>query len=203
MFQPAQKKFHQLSRVARIPLPTSGDKPGYSERTDTIPIPLYFYTMEPTKHTKKRKYKDADGTKAVTKPTVTTAADLAPKKKLKRAEPEAQNNPPAVPEVLDEEEEDDDNSESEAVEAETSESTGDQGEESNGDADGTDLDAEVVNGNGGGNELESLVAPTDTAEKFEELKLSERTLRAIKEEMNFETMTPIQRRAIPPLREYF
>ncbi|KAI3327528.1 DEAD-domain-containing protein [Xylariaceae sp. AK1471] len=158
--------------------------------------------MDSTKHTKKRKFKDADGAKGTTaKPTV-VAATPAPKKKLKRAEPEPQSRPPVEPESSADEDDDEDNDEElEDAEAESRDPTSDQDEEANGvvdtDGEGADLDADVANGNN--NELSSLVALNDAVEKFDELNLSEKTLQAIKEEMNFETMTPIQRRAIPPL----
>ncbi|KAI0397210.1 P-loop containing nucleoside triphosphate hydrolase protein [Xylariaceae sp. FL0594] len=155
--------------------------------------------MDATKHSRKRKHKEADHAKPARKPAATAVAAVepVPKKKLKRAEPEVQSKPPADSETSDEEVGDE--KYAGESEAESNESTGDDREESNGGSHGTDLDADVVNGNAQGSELESLVAPTEAAEKFEELKLSEKTLRAIKEEMNFETMTPIQRRAIPPL----
>ncbi|GAW15004.1 ATP-dependent RNA helicase HAS1 [Xylariales sp. No.14919] len=152
--------------------------------------------MESVKHTKKRKFKDADGAKATAaKPTVVAAAP-APKKKLKRAEPEPQSEPEASsePDSSDEEDEEDDADDADDVDgAEGSD------EDVNGDAGGSDVDVDGDLANGNSNELSSLVAPTDGAEKFTELNLSERTLKAIQEEMKFETMTPIQRRAVPPL----
>ncbi|KAI1813826.1 P-loop containing nucleoside triphosphate hydrolase protein [Poronia punctata] len=156
--------------------------------------------MDSAKHAKKRKYKDADGAKAVAKPTATTVSPAPKNKKLKRAEAEPTKKARSAPEPP--VEEDDEDSQpgddgSEDTGDEISEADDEQGEASNGGVDGTDLDAEVVNGNS--QELANLVAPTDAVEKFAELNLSERTLRAIKEEMNFETMTAIQRRAIPPL----
>ncbi|TRX94610.1 hypothetical protein FHL15_004382 [Xylaria flabelliformis] len=149
--------------------------------------------MESTKHTKKRKFKDADGSKAAAaaKPTAVAAAP-APKKKLKRAaEPEPQSEP-EVSSSPDNSDEDDDVDEVEDSGAASTKQTSDQ-------ENGLDSDVEVEAANGSGHELSSLVVPTDAVEKFTELNLSEKTLQAIKEEMNFETMTPIQRRAIPPL----
>ncbi|KAI1741158.1 P-loop containing nucleoside triphosphate hydrolase protein [Xylaria scruposa] len=148
--------------------------------------------MESTKHTKKRKFKDADGAKVkAAKPTAVAAAP-APKKKLKRAaEPEPQSEP-EVSSSPDNSDEDDDVDEAEDSGAASPKKTGDQ-------EIGLDSDVEVEAANGSGHELSSLVAPIDGVEKFAELNLSEKTLQAIKEEMNFETMTPIQRRAIPPL----
>ncbi|KAI0414965.1 P-loop containing nucleoside triphosphate hydrolase protein [Xylaria grammica] len=149
--------------------------------------------MESVKHTKKRKFKDADGAKATaTKPTVVATAPT-PKKKLKRAEPEPQSEPEASSEPDSSDEEDDEDDADDVDEAEDSD------EDVNGDAGGSDVDVDGDLANGNSNELSSLVAPTDGAEKFTELNLSERTLKAIQEEMKFETMTPIQRRAVPPL----
>ncbi|RWA04095.1 hypothetical protein EKO27_g11011 [Xylaria grammica] len=149
--------------------------------------------MESVKHTKKRKFKDADGAKATAaKPTVVAAAP-APKKKLKRAEPEPQSEPEASSEPDSSDEEDDEDDADDVDGAEDSD------EDVNGDAGGSDVDVDGDLANGNSNELSSLVAPTDGAEKFTELNLSERTLKAIQEEMKFETMTPIQRRAVPPL----
>ncbi|KAI0555752.1 P-loop containing nucleoside triphosphate hydrolase protein [Xylaria curta] len=148
--------------------------------------------MESNKHTKKRKFKDADGAKVkAAKPTAVAAAP-APKKKLKRAaEPEPQNEP-EVSSSPDNSDEDDDVDEAEDSEAASTKKASDP-------ENGLDSDVEVEAANGTGHELSSLVAPIDGVEKFTELNLSEKTLQAIKEEMKFETMTPIQRRAIPPL----
>ncbi|KAI0406974.1 P-loop containing nucleoside triphosphate hydrolase protein [Xylaria palmicola] len=160
--------------------------------------------MDSTKHTKKRKFKDADGSKKHAAKSATVAPSPAPKKKLKRVEPEPE--PQSEPEVSsspDSEDEDEDEDEDDAEGssgapgAVSGQKTSDRSDEPNGDADGSDVDIEAAHG--GDNELSSLVMPADGVEKFAELKLSEKTLQAIKEEMNFETMTPIQRRAIPPL----
>ncbi|KAI1363246.1 P-loop containing nucleoside triphosphate hydrolase protein [Xylaria arbuscula] len=149
--------------------------------------------MESTKHTKKRKLREGDGAKAAASKPTASIASPAPKKKLKRAEPEPESESEASPseDEVDEASKDDDE------DGDESEDAGDKDEDVKDDADGSDVDGDVANG--GSNELASLVAPTDGAEKFTELNLSERTLRAIQEEMKFETMTPIQRRAVPPL----
>ena len=60
-----------------------------------------------------------------------------------------------------------------------------------------DVDAKIASAIPGANQL-SLPTGGVEAQKFSELGLSEKTLRAI-EEMKFETMTEIQRRGIPPL----
>ncbi|KAI0472266.1 P-loop containing nucleoside triphosphate hydrolase protein [Xylaria cf. heliscus] len=156
--------------------------------------------MESSKHTKKRKFKDADGAKAAaTKPTAVTATPT--KKKLKRAEPEPQSEPEASPspETSDEEDDADEVEDSEATASKkiSDRENGPDSDDSDDGADGSDVEVGATDGSG--HELSSLVVTTDGVEKFTELNLSEKTLQAIKEEMNFETMTPIQRRAIPPL----
>ncbi|KAJ3564792.1 hypothetical protein NPX13_g7728 [Xylaria arbuscula] len=154
--------------------------------------------MESTKHTKKRKLREGDGAKAAASKPTASIASPAPKKKLKRAEPEPESESEASPsEASPSEDEVDEASKDDDEDGDESEDAGDKDEDFKDDADGSDVDGDVANG--GSNELASLVAPTDGAEKFTELNLSERTLRAIQEEMKFETMTPIQRRAVPPL----
>lgn len=72
------------------------------------------------------------------------------------------------------------------------------------DAKAADVEeAEEVNGSGANNEaLGSLSMPTlENPTRFEELKLSDRTMEAIKT-MGFETMTEIQQKTIPPLLRY-
>ncbi|KAI1821042.1 P-loop containing nucleoside triphosphate hydrolase protein [Xylaria intraflava] len=154
--------------------------------------------MESAKQSKKRKFKDADGTKANVAKTAAVAAVPAPKKKkVKRVEREPKHEPEFTPEISDDDE-DGDVDEQENRKAGAGERNSDRMDELDGDgSDGSDVDGEITGGNADG--LSSLVTPTDGVEKFAELNLSEKTLRAIQEEMKFETMTPIQRRAIPPL----
>lgn len=164
--------------------------------------------MESEKYTKKRKFKDSNGTKEKpTKPAAVAAAPAPKSKKLKRTDPEPQSEPeiPSAPESSDEEdEEEDDAEESAGFEAEPSKDISDQNEELNGgNGSDADLDGDGDGTNAGDRELSSLVATADGAEKFTELNLSEKTLKAIQEDMKFENMTPIQRRAIPPLRKCF
>jgi ATP-dependent RNA helicase DDX18/HAS1 len=70
-----------------------------------------------------------------------------------------------------------------------------------------DEETEEVNGSGANNEaLGSLPSGTsmpnmENPTRFEELKLSDRTMEAIKT-MGFETMTEIQQKTIPPLLRY-
>ncbi|KAI0202613.1 P-loop containing nucleoside triphosphate hydrolase protein [Astrocystis sublimbata] len=151
--------------------------------------------MDATKVTKKRKYKDADGAKVeVTKTTVVPKQKKV--KKSKRAQPEPEPEPESEPESPEEEENEEDDDEAiadaeiEELEAEASKKIGEDA------ADGSDVELEAANGE---QSLASLVQPVDGVETFAELKLSERTMQAITEDLKFETMTPIQRRAIPPL----
>nr|POE54358.1 atp-dependent rna helicase has1 [Quercus suber] len=71
--------------------------------------------------------------------------------------------------------------------------------------DANDIDSEVMTNGDKGEPVDlpsalgvSLPSTTSEPQKFTELKLSERTMKAIKD-MPFETMTEIQRRGIPPL----
>ncbi|CAJ2510856.1 Uu.00g064810.m01.CDS01 [Anthostomella pinea] len=161
--------------------------------------------MESVKHTKKRKFKDANGAKAIVNKstTATVSAPARKSKKAKRVEPEPE---PEVADPAGSSSNDDD-----IVEEQTSESKESEDQQDDEDADDAEDIAELekrvaaADAEDGGDvdapdassvPLSTLVA-TDV-EKFSELNLSDKTLKAIKD-MGFETMTPIQRRAIPPL----
>ncbi|KAM6519870.1 ATP-dependent RNA helicase [Fusarium falciforme] len=141
---------------------------------------------------KKRKFKDANGVKA------TNGKKSAPSvpqksKKVKRAEPEPREEP-KIESSSDEEDEDEveDNEESdEADEEEDDSKSGDEDEEEEDDGkeDNTDLPD--------GGQLTLPPVASAEAQSFEELKLSDKTMKAIKE-MGFTKMTEIQRRGIPP-----
>lgn len=141
---------------------------------------------------KKRKFKDANGVKA------TNGKKSAPSvpqksKKVKRAEPEPREEP-EIESSNDEEDEDEveDNEESdEADEEEDDSKSGDEDEEEEDDGkeDNTDLPD--------GGQLTLPPVAGAEAQSFEELKLSDKTMKAIKE-MGFTKMTEIQRRGIPP-----
>ncbi|GAW25780.1 putative ATP-dependent RNA helicase HAS1 [Rosellinia necatrix] len=160
--------------------------------------------MESIKHTKKRKLKDAEGVKAAAaKPNAVAATPAPKKKKLKRTEPEPESDHDVLssPDISDEQDDASDPEDS-AAGSQDGASPHNEGlgaDDDDHDDDGSGDDIEVAGNGDGDGELSSLVVPTDGAEKFTELKLSEKTLQAIQEEMKFETMTPIQRRAIPPL----
>ncbi|KAG7294663.1 ATP-dependent RNA helicase [Staphylotrichum longicolle] len=140
---------------------------------------------------KKRKYKDGKASKAQA-----TAAVPSKAKKLKRdptpeesdAENESDSNTPAIDN--EEPEAEDASSDEDAPGADQAEQDGDDTEKQNGVE---ELD-NILNGDG------SLLPPSvsTNAQAFEELNLSEKTMKAIGE-MGFTKMTEIQRRGIPPL----
>lgn len=64
------------------------------------------------------------------------------------------------------------------------------------------VDDDTIGIGEGGDEEPTLGLPLaagDTIQKFEELNLSEKTMKAIKDDMGFTNLTPIQAKAIPPL----
>ncbi|KAK6083659.1 ATP-dependent RNA helicase HAS1 [Seiridium cupressi] len=141
----------------------------------------------------KRKYSDSNGVKPAKAAKATVAAPDKKSKKLKRVEPEQPVESSSEEEVEIEEEHDDDEEEdeeaaSDEVEEEGEDEDGDAAEGASGDDLLTDLDKSLT------------LPPTaeSNASTFEELNLSERTMKAIKD-MGFTTMTEIQRRGIPPL----
>ncbi|KAI2615176.1 ATP-dependent RNA helicase HAS1 [Hypoxylon sp. NC1633] len=171
--------------------------------------------MDSSKHTKKRKFKDANGTKSAnSKSKALPTAKLHRSKKLKRAEPE----------IVAASSSDDSDAEDGAEENEFSDQNeggreggdGEDVEEPEEDAEETtELDKRVEAANAddedAGQSRQNTDLPTDSAisslntalgsdaHSFAELDLSEKTMKAIKEDMGFEKMTTIQRRAIPPL----
>lgn len=141
---------------------------------------------------KKRKFKDANGVKA-TNGKRSASAVSSKTKKAKRTEPE----PHVEPEVesSNEEEEDD----VEEVSDEEDEEDEDAEDDKAGDAEDAEDDEENADTDlpdGGKLTLPPAVA-TAEAQSFEELNLSEKSMKAIKE-MGFTKMTEIQRRGIPP-----
>ncbi|KAL7791385.1 P-loop containing nucleoside triphosphate hydrolase protein [Trichoderma ceciliae] len=139
---------------------------------------------------KKRKRKQADA-----------AVDGSEKsKKLKNPPPPPKVEPEEEDEVAEQEEEGEEEEE-EAVFNEGGDETEDVDEDAESDG-GSDLDGKAV-----ARDADGDVIPTDSApilstladsQKFEDLKLSEKTMKAI-QEMGFTNMTSIQRSAIPPL----
>ncbi|XXG97912.1 hypothetical protein Hte_004228 [Hypoxylon texense] len=160
--------------------------------------------MESAKLSKKRKFKDANGSIKSAGAKSKTQIAPAPKKskKLKQAEPDV------AAESSDESEDDVEDQEA-----------SDSGEDENGlddDAEETSelnkrVEAAEAEDEDAGQNGQSTDLPTNAdaasllptigsdVQTFAELSLSEKTTKAVKEDMGFEKMTTIQRRAIPPL----
>ncbi|KAM0815194.1 putative ATP-dependent RNA helicase [Seiridium cardinale] len=143
----------------------------------------------------KRKFSDSNGVKPAKAAKATVAAPDKKSKKLKRVEPEEPVGSSGEEEVDVEEEHDDEEEEEEDEEA-ASDDVEEEGEDAEKDA------AEGASGDDLLTDLDKSLTLPPTAESnastFEELNLSERTMKAIKD-MGFTTMTEIQRRGIPPL----
>ncbi|KAL6835365.1 P-loop containing nucleoside triphosphate hydrolase protein [Trichoderma camerunense] len=126
---------------------------------------------------------------------VEAAADATKKSKKSKNPP-----PPVEPEVEDEvaEEEEEEEEEEEAV---SNEQNGNDNEDGESDA-GSDLADKPAARDADGDVIPNNSAPILStladSQKFEDLKLSEKTMKAI-QEMGFTKMTSIQRSAIPPL----
>lgn len=140
--------------------------------------------MGSTTLNKKRKLRDADS----------VAEAVALSKKSKKSKSPA---PPVDPPSEDEEEEDD---ESAAGEGSASEDE----EERNGDDESDGGASALEDGDEAGDDdlpkdSAPLLPPTTNSDLFEDLNLSEKTMRAIKE-MGFTKMTNIQRSVSTPLR---
>ncbi|KAI5457305.1 P-loop containing nucleoside triphosphate hydrolase protein [Mariannaea sp. PMI_226] len=143
---------------------------------------------------KKRKFKDSNGIKAVNKKGDSSVAPQK-SKKAKRAEPVEEPEPRDAPEESSDDEEDEGDVDVESDEEDENEDAqsknGDEEEEEEDDDanDNTDLPD--------GGKLTLPPAVGSEAQSFDELKLSEKSMKAIKE-MGFTKMTEIQRRGIPP-----
>ncbi|KAL5090349.1 ATP-dependent RNA helicase [Trichoderma cf. simile WF8] len=125
---------------------------------------------------------------------VEAAADATKKSKKSKNPP-----PPVEPEVEDEVAEEEEEEEDE--EAVSNEENGNNNEDGESDA-GSDLAdkpaARDVDGDVIPNNSAPILSTLADSQKFEDLKLSEKTMKAI-QEMGFTKMTSIQRSAIPPL----
>ncbi|KAL7812027.1 P-loop containing nucleoside triphosphate hydrolase protein [Trichoderma gracile] len=138
------------------------------------------------------------------------AATLNNKRKRKQGDAAAdgtkkskklKNPPPA--EVEPEEEDEVEEEEDAEVEAENEGSDDNDNDNEDGQSEGgSDLEDQAVTRNGDGDVIPTQSAPIVStmadSQKFEDLKLSEKTMKAI-QEMGFTKMTNIQRSAIPPL----
>ncbi|KAJ3521636.1 hypothetical protein NM208_g13201 [Fusarium decemcellulare] len=138
---------------------------------------------------KKRKFKDANGVKVS---NGKRAAPSVPQKskKVKRAAPEPRDEP-EIESSSDEEDEDDVKDDEEESDEADEDGDEEEGEDTNDDKaeDSTDLPD--------GGKLTLPPVSGAEAQSFEELSLSDKTMKAINE-MGFTKMTEIQRRGIPP-----
>ncbi|KAJ4127228.1 ATP-dependent RNA helicase [Fusarium equiseti] len=135
---------------------------------------------------KKRKFKDANGVKP-SKGKKSSSIPEKKSKKVKRAEPEPEDD------ASSEEEEALKEFEDESDEADEDAEVSKSGEEEEEDKDNAEDNTDLPDG---GKLTLPPVAGAE-AQSFEELNLSEKTMKAIKE-MKFTKMTEIQRRGIPP-----
>lgn len=152
-------------------------------------------------HSKKRKYKDANGAKHSSKRTSDGVA--ATSKKLKKSEP-VRPPPPADDDTSDDSESE---SEAEASDEENDDQESEPAASLNGAEAVADDEDNVENGDLNGladdavptqNNLSLPPAAGTAAQGFADLNLSEKTMKAI-DDMGFTKMTEIQRRGIPPL----
>ncbi|RYP29843.1 hypothetical protein DL767_006524 [Monosporascus sp. MG133] len=163
--------------------------------------------MDSTRVSKKRKLKDANGVKSSSSKPAKHSATASKSKKLKRAEsevaPESSGEEDEVPKQNEEKKDtpEDDVSPSSDAAGDDNDDANDsselnkrvaaaEAEKKSGDDKSTDLP-------NGANLSLPPTAGTD-AQKFSDLNLSEKTVKAI-QGMGFENMTEIQRRSIPPL----
>ncbi|KAI0376572.1 ATP-dependent RNA helicase HAS1 [Hypomontagnella monticulosa] len=152
--------------------------------------------MDSIKHSKKRKFKDANGVRSAEKKSKTLPTKAPKPKKLKRAEPEIAAASSDDSEVEDEDVQNDEDFDEDAEETselnKRVEAANAEDEDAGQNTQNTDLPTE--------NAISSMqTAIGSDAQNFADLNLSEKTTKAIKEDMGFEKMTTIQRKAIPPL----
>ncbi|RYP75951.1 hypothetical protein DL771_002023 [Monosporascus sp. 5C6A] len=163
--------------------------------------------MDSARVSKKRKLKDANGVKSSSSKSAKHSATASKSKKLKRAEREiAAESSSEEDEVPKQDEERKDTPEDD--DTPSSDATGDDDDDAN---DSSELNKRVATAEAedksgddkstdlpdGANLSLPPTAGTD-AQKFSDLNLSEKTVKAI-QGMGFENMTEIQRRSIPPL----
>lgn len=163
--------------------------------------------MDSVKISKKRKHKDV-GDNEASKKLKTPSVKASKSKKSKRIERQI-----AEPSSDESDAEDEVEAEVEVEEQESSDAEGGIPEEDAEEASELNKRVEAANAEDedAGQNNQSTDLPTDSAisalqnaigsnaENFADLNLSEKTTKAIKEDMGFEKMTTIQRRAIPPL----
>ncbi|KAI1099288.1 ATP-dependent RNA helicase HAS1 [Jackrogersella minutella] len=159
--------------------------------------------MDSAKYSKKRKFKDANGGKSAEKKSKALPVKAPKSKKIKRAAPEI------APDSSDDSAAEDDveeQIESSDVEGGDLEEDVEETSELNKRVEAANAEDEDEDQNIQNTDLpaDSAISALQTAigsdaQKFGDLSLSEKTMKAIKEDMGFEDMTTIQRRAIPPL----
>jgi ATP-dependent RNA helicase DDX18/HAS1 len=141
----------------------------------------------------KRKFSDANGVKPAKIVKAAAAAPAKKSKKVKRVEPEEPVEPSSEDEDEGEDENENEDEDEDAAEADSDDEENEISVSAKEDTAATDGDELLDSGN-----LTLPPAAESNASTFEELNLSERTMKAIKE-MGFTSMTEIQRRGIPPL----
>lgn len=141
---------------------------------------------------KKRKFKDANGVKA-TNGKATPSSVSQKSKKVKRVEPVEEPRDESESESASEEDEEDEEDEQDDDAEEASDDNKSEDEDGGEDADDDKANTDLPDG---GKLTLPPVAGAE-AQSFDELSLSEKTMKAIKE-MGFTKMTEIQRRGIPP-----
>lgn len=166
--------------------------------------------MESTKYAKKRKFKDANGAKSAESKSKALPVKAPKSKKLKRAAPEiaaeSSNDDSEAEDDVQEQDSDDSEKEDSQGEEEIEEEDAKETSELNKRVEAANAEDEDDGQNPQNTDLpvDSAIAALQTAigsdaQNFADLNLSEKTTKAIKEDMGFEKMTTIQRKAIPPL----
>ncbi|RDL39054.1 putative ATP-dependent RNA helicase HAS1 [Venustampulla echinocandica] len=156
--------------------------------------------MDPTElHNKKRKRKHADAKRGKEDAAISISGveEVHEAKDLKSEKPQKKTKKARDPVEEDFEEEISRDFDNRLVANEAEDEEGQEAEEDG----ANDGDGQAIDGNvdlGGAGNLTLPNAGTQ-AQKFSELNLSAKTMKAIVEDMEFETMTEIQQRGIPPL----
>jgi ATP-dependent RNA helicase DDX18/HAS1 len=161
--------------------------------------------IDSKKRKRKHKSKKGEEPEVITAPSNGAPAVEKPRKKSKKVhtpEPEVEDEVEQAPEDgaegSDEDEEDEEKLNQElkkiAAKAKAAKKSADDGSDGEEDLAGSGANAVAVADLPSGTSIPTIDEPT----RFDELKLSDRTMEAIKS-MGFESMTEIQRKAIPPL----
>ena len=191
---PTQNFFLQLENFANFTNLDEITPPTIPSRTHTMAV------QEIENKKRKRKHKSKTGEEAAIAPPASNGAaePVKPRKKSKKVhtptpEPEESEDTALRPSE-DEEDEEALNKELKKIARKAKATKDDTADMSEDEQDGDSNEVKPPTDLTSGTSIPTVADP----EKFSELNLSERTNEAIKE-MGFETMTEIQRRAIPPL----